>query len=160
MFETFTRQARQVVVRAQKEASLLDCHYVGTEHLLLGLICESEGSAAAALKRLGVSPQDVQREVQSIGGGGRLSEGHIPFSLGAKRALDLSSEESARLGHHYVGSGHIMLALIRERDDLATQVLVRRGINLDLACQEVIRLLLDRSGEVPPTGGADPHEAE
>lgn len=159
MFETFTRQARQVVVRAQKEASLLGCNHVGTEHLLLGLIRESE-ALAAALERLGVSPQDVQRGVQSIGGGGRLSKGHIPFSLGAKRALDLSSEESARLGHHYVGSGHIMLALIRESDDLAAQVLMRRGINLDLACQEVIRLLLDRSGEVPPTGGPDPHEAE
>ena len=138
MFERFTDRARRAVVLAQEEARLLGHDYVGTEHLLLGLIREGEGGAAMALQALGISLEDVRREVEAIIDGDRRQPlAHIPFTLGAKKALDLSAEESVRLGHDYVGTGHLLLGLIREGQGVVAQVLMERGADLASVREQV-----------------------
>ncbi|SEH04081.1 ATP-dependent Clp protease ATP-binding subunit ClpC, partial [Nonomuraea solani] len=126
MFAKFTDQARRSVILAQEEARTLNHNFIGTEHLLLGLIHEGKGLAAQALKSLGVSLEGVRRQVEEIIGQGRPTEpGQIPFTLRAKKVLELSAREAVQLGHDYVGTEHILLGLIREGDGVATQVLVR-----------------------------------
>ena len=142
MFERFTDRARRVVVFAQDEARMFNHTYTGTEHLLLGLIHEEEGVAARALKTLGVSLDETRRKVEDIIGRGEAAPtGHIPFTPRAKKVLELSLREAQQLGHNYIGTEHILLGLLREGDGVAAQVLVRSGVNLDRARQEVIRLL-------------------
>jgi ATP-dependent Clp protease ATP-binding subunit ClpC len=145
MFERFTERAREVVVVAQEEARRLDHDRIGTEHILLGLVHDEVGGVAAkALESLGNSPQAVRQHVEDIiGRGEQAPPGHIPFTPQAKAVLALSLEESRALGHHYIGTEHILLGLIRQGDGAAAQVLARLGVNLDSAREQVIRLVDD-----------------
>ena len=142
MFERFTDRARRVVVLAQEEARMLDHNYIGTEHLLLGLIHEGEGVAAKALEALGISLDAVRQQVEAIiGRGQQAPSGHIPFTPRAKRVLELSLRESGQLGHNYIGTEHILLGLVREGEGVAAQVLVTLGADLNRVRQMVIQLL-------------------
>ena len=139
MFERFTDRARRVVVLAQEEARMLNHNYIGTEHILLGLIHEGEGVAAKALESLGISLEAVRQQVeQIIGQGQQAPSGHIPFTPRAKKVLELSLREALQLGHNYIGTEHILLGLIREGEGVAAQVLVKLGADLNL-CRSTIR---------------------
>ncbi len=147
MFERFTDRARRVVVLAQEEARLLNHNYIGTEHILLGLIHEGEGVAAKALESLGISLEAVRNQVEEIiGQGGSSPSGHIPFTPRAKKVLELSLREALQLGHNYIGTEHILLGLIREGEGVAAQVLVKLGADLSRVRQQVIQLLSGYSG--------------
>jgi ATP-dependent Clp protease ATP-binding subunit ClpC len=153
MFERFTDRARRVVVLAQEEARLLNHSYIGTEHILLGLIHEGEGVAAKALETLGISLEAVRAQVEEIiGQGGSSPSGHIPFTPRAKKVLELSLREALQLGHNYIGTEHILLGLIREGEGVAAQVLVKLGADLSRVRQQVIQLL---SGYQGPQGKAE-----
>jgi ATP-dependent Clp protease ATP-binding subunit ClpC len=142
MFEKFTDRARRVVVLAQEEARMLSHNYIGTEHLLLGLIHEGEGVAARSLESLGISLEDVRQNVEEmIGRGQEAPSGHIPFTPRAKKVLELSLREAQQLGHEYIGTEHILLGLIREGEGVAAQVLVKLGGDLRRVRQQVIQLL-------------------
>jgi Clp amino terminal domain, pathogenicity island component len=150
MFERFTERARRAVVLAQEEARKLDHGYIGTEHLLLGLIHEGEGVAAQALESLGISLKTVRDQVVArVGRGQRPPSGHIPFTERAKRVLELSLRESGQLGHRYIGTEHILLAIVREGDGVAAQVLTGLGADLGRVRQQVIELLHGRTDEAP-----------
>ena len=124
MFERFTDRARRVVVLAQEEARLLNHNYIGTEHILLGLIHEGEGVAAKALESLGISLEAVRQQVEEIiGQGGSSPSGHIPFTPRAKKVLELSLREALALKHDHIGTEHILLGLLRESSGLAARVL-------------------------------------
>ncbi|NQY56711.1 MAG: ATP-dependent Clp protease ATP-binding subunit [Ilumatobacteraceae bacterium] len=152
MFERFTDRARRVVVLAQEEARLLNHSYIGTEHILLGLIHEGEGVAAKALESLGISLEAVRSQVEEIiGQGGSSPSGHIPFTPRAKKVLELSLREALQLGHNYIGTEHILLGLIREGEGVAAQVLVKLGADLSRVRQQVIQLL---SGYQGPSGSS------
>ena len=117
MFERFTDRARRVVVLAQEEARILDHNYIGTEHILLGLLQEGEGVAAKALESLGISLEAVRQQVEEIiGQGQQAPSGHIPFTPRAKKVLELSLREALQLGHNYIGTEHILLALLEWED--------------------------------------------
>ena len=147
MFERFTDRARRVVVLAQEEARLLNHSYIGTEHILLGLIHEGEGVAAKALETLGISLEAVRAQVEEIiGQGGSSPSGHIPFTPRAKKVLELSLREALQLGHNYIGTEHILLGLIREGEGVAAQVLVKLGADLSRVRQQVIQLLSGYQG--------------
>jgi len=147
VFERFTDRARRVVVLAQEEARLLNHNYIGTEHILLGLIHEGEGVAAKALESLGISLEAVRNQVEEIiGQGGSSPSGHIPFTPRAKKVLELSLREALQLGHNYIGTEHILLGLIREGEGVAAQVLVKLGADLSRVRQQVIQLLSGYSG--------------
>jgi ATP-dependent Clp protease ATP-binding subunit ClpC len=142
MFERFTDRARRVVTFAQEEARLLNHNYIGTEHLLLGLIHERPGVAAKALESLGISLQAVRAQVEEIIGQGQSAPtGHIPFTPRAKKVLELSLREALQLGHNYIGTEHILLGLLREGEGVAAQVLVKLGADLSRVRQQVIGLL-------------------
>ncbi|MHB0977555.1 MAG: ATP-dependent Clp protease ATP-binding subunit [Candidatus Aquicultorales bacterium] len=142
MFERFTERARRVVVFAQEEARMLNQNYIGTEHLLLGLIREEEGVAAKALQNLGISLYDVRAQVEEIIGRGTSAPvGHIPFTPRAKKVLELSLREALQLGHNYIGTEHILLGLIREGEGVAARVLYNLGADLDRVRNQVIQLL-------------------
>ncbi len=148
MFERFTDRARRVVVLAQEEARLLNHNYIGTEHILLGLIHEGEGVAAKALESLGISLEAVRAQVEEIiGHGGQAPSGHIPFTPRAKKVLELSLREALQLGHNYIGTEHILLGLIREGEGVAAQVLVKLGADLSRVRQQVIQLLSGYAGQ-------------
>jgi hypothetical protein len=150
MFERFTDRARRVVVLAQEEARRLNHDYIGTEHLLLGLLHEGEGIAALALDRLDISLEGVRAEVTAIVRPGRQAPGpHIPFTPRAKKVLELSLREALQLGHNYIGTEHILLGLIREGEGVAPQVLVKSGADLSRVRQQVIQLLAGYAGEGP-----------
>ena len=147
MFERFTDRARRVVVLAQEEARHLDHDYIGTEHILLGLIHEREGVAARALTALDISLEAVRAQVEEIvGRGSDAPGGHIPFTPRAKKVLELSLREAMALGHNYIGTEHILLGLIREGEGVAAQVLVKEGGSLDRVRQAVVQLLAGTSG--------------
>ena len=155
MFERFTDRARRVVVLAQEEARLLNHNYIGTEHILLGLIHEGEGVAAKALESLGISLEAVRSQVEEIiGQGGSSPSGHIPFTPRAKKVLELSLREALQLGHNYIGTEHILLGLIREGEGVAAQVLVKLGADLSRVRQQVIQLLSGYSGPSSEKAGA------
>ncbi|MEA2702437.1 MAG: ATP-dependent Clp protease ATP-binding subunit ClpC [Actinomycetota bacterium] len=142
MFERFTDRARRVVVLAQEEARLLDHDYIGTEHLLLGLIQEREGLAAKALEELGISLDNVRTQVvDMIGRGVRAPKGHIPFTARAKKVLEFSLRSALELGHNYIGTEHILLGLIREGTGVAAQVLGRLGADAQRVRDQVTALL-------------------
>jgi hypothetical protein len=146
MFERFTDRARRVVVLAQEEARHLNHNYIGTEHILLGLIHEREGVAARALTALDISLEAVRAQVQEIiGRGDQAPTGHIPFTPRAKKVLELSLREALALSHNYIGTEHILLGLIREGEGVAAQVLVKLGGSLDRVRQQVVQLLADAS---------------
>ena len=155
MFERFTDRARRVVVLAQEEARMLNHNYIGTEHILLGLIHEGEGVAAKALESLGVSQQAVRQQVEEIiGQGQQTPSGHIPFTPRAKQVLELALREALQLGHNYIGTEHILLGLIREGEGVAAQVLVKLGADLNRVRQQVIQLLHGYPGTEPAAAGA------
>jgi ATP-dependent Clp protease ATP-binding subunit ClpC len=148
MFERFTERARRVVVLAQEEARMLNHNYIGTEHILLGLIREGEGVAAKALESLGISLEAVRQQVKEIiGRGQQAPSGHIPFTPRAKKVLELSLRESDGLDQNFIGTEHILLGLIREGSGVAAQVLVKLGADLDRARQQVVQLLHAPAGE-------------
>ena len=142
MFERFTDRARRVVVLAQDEARGLKHNYIGTEHLLLGLISEGEGVAAKALETMGVKGEAVRASViEIIGEGEKPVEGHIPFTPRAKRVFELSLREALQLGHNYIGTEHLLLGLLKEGEGVAAQVLTKQGADLAQVRQTVIQML-------------------
>ncbi len=154
MFERFTDRARRVVVLAQEEARMLNHNYIGTEHILLGLIHEGEGVAAKALESMNISLEAVRQQVEEIiGHGQQAPSGHIPFTPRAKKVLELSLREALQLGHNYIGTEHILLGLIREGEGVAAQVLVKLGADLNRVRQQVIQLLSGYQGKEPVTAG-------
>ena len=161
MFERFTDRARRVVVLAQEEARMLNHNYIGTEHILLGLIHEGEGVAAKALESLSISLDGVREQVQEIiGQGQQAPSGHIPFTPRAKKVLELSLREALQLGHNYIGTEHILLGLIREGEGVAAQVLVKLGADLNRVRQQVIQLLSGYQGKETTGAGVGPGQAE
>jgi ATP-dependent Clp protease ATP-binding subunit ClpC len=156
MFERFTDRARRVVVLAQEEARMLNHNYIGTEHILLGLIHEGEGVAAKALESLGISLDAVRQQVEEIiGQGQQAPSGHIPFTPRAKKVLELSLREALQLGHNYIGTEHILLGLIREGEGVAAQVLVKLGADLNKVRQQVIQLLNGYQSKEPAGATAE-----
>jgi ATP-dependent Clp protease ATP-binding subunit ClpC len=151
MFERFTDRARRVVVLAQEEARMLNHNYIGTEHILLGLIHEGEGVAAKGLESLGISLEGVRAQVEEIiGQGQQAPSGHIPFTPRAKKVLELSLREALQLGHNYIGTEHILLGLIREGEGVAAQVLVKLGADLNR-----VRTQAAREGKLDPVIGRE-----
>jgi ATP-dependent Clp protease ATP-binding subunit ClpC len=163
VFERFTDRARRVVVLAQEEARFLNHNYIGTEHILLGLLNEGEGIAAQALESLDIDLASVRDEVVKIIGQGQQSpSGHIPFTPRAKKVLELSLREALQLGHNYIGTEHILLGLIREGEGVAAQVLQQLGAELQKVRQTVIQLLSGPGGseeQQPKTAGAGGRES-
>jgi ATP-dependent Clp protease ATP-binding subunit ClpC len=159
MFERFTDRARRVVVLAQEEARMLNHNYIGTEHILLGLIHEGEGVAAKALDSLNINLDAVRSQVEEIIGQGQAAPtGHIPFTPRAKKVLELSLREALQLGHNYIGTEHILLGLIREGEGVAAQVLQKLGADLNRVRQTVIQLLSGYTGkgeQVAAGGGSE-----
>jgi ATP-dependent Clp protease ATP-binding subunit ClpC len=161
MFEKFTDKARRVVVLAQEEAKLLNHNYIGTEHILLGLIHEGEGVAAKALEALGINLEGVREQVQEIiGQGQQAPTGHIPFTPRAKKVLELSLREALQLGHSYIGTEHLLLGLIREGEGVAAQVLTKLGADTNKVRQQVIQLLSGYQGKETVNVGGDNHEKQ
>ncbi|PKN78312.1 MAG: NDP-hexose 4-ketoreductase, partial [Chloroflexi bacterium HGW-Chloroflexi-9] len=141
-FDKFTERARRVLTLAQEEAQRFNHNYIGTEHLLLGLIREQDGIAAKALESLSISLEDVHQQVEElIGRGTYVPTGHIPFTPRAKKVLELSLREALQLGHNYIGTEHILLGLIREGEGVAAQVLLNLGADLEKVRSAVIQLL-------------------
>lgn len=153
MFERFTDRARRVVVLAQEEARTLNHNHIGTEHFLLGLLHEGEGVAAKALTALGVDFDDARkRVVERIGVGPQITHGHIPFTPRGKKVMELALREALQLGHNYIGTEHILLALIREGDGVGAQIMTEMGAELNRTRQQVLQEL---AGYKPQQGGKD-----
>src|SRR5919106_2735755 len=155
MFERFTDRARRVVVLAQEEARMLNHNYIGTEHILLGLIHEGEGVAAKALESLNISLEAVRQQVEEIIGQGQAAPtGHIPFTPRAKKVLELSLREALQLGHNYIGTEHILLGLLREGEGVAAQVLLKIGLDMQKVRQTVLQLMQGYQGQQGEGKGA------
>jgi ATP-dependent Clp protease ATP-binding subunit ClpC len=154
MFNKFTERARKVILLAKEEAKRFNHDYIGTEHILLGLIREGEGVAAAVLQKLGLSPEKIRLEVEKLvqSGPSTMVSGDIPFTPKAKKVIELAMEEARSLGHNYIGTEHLLLGLIREGEGVASQVLMNLGLDLNRVRNEVITLL--GSSSPAPTGGA------
>jgi ATP-dependent Clp protease ATP-binding subunit ClpC len=164
LFERFTDRARRVLVLAQEEARLLNHNFIGTEHILLGLIHEGEGVAAKALESLGISLEAVREKVEeTIGPAGSSTTGSPPFTPRAKKVLELSLREALQLGHNYIGTEHMLLGLVREGEGVAAQVLVNLGADLSRVRQQVIQLLsgyqAGKEGAPAGAGGSSSQEA-
>jgi len=150
MFERFTDRARRVLVLAQEEARLLNHSFIGTEHLLLGLIHEGDGIAAKTLESLGISLEAVREGVEEAIGPAGSATSSPPFTPRAKKVLELSLREAIQLGHHYIGTEHILLGILREGEGVAAQVLVSLGADLSQVRQHVVELLATTDvGEEP-----------
>jgi ATP-dependent Clp protease ATP-binding subunit ClpC len=157
MFERFTDRARRVVVLAQEEARRLNHNYIGTEHLLLGMIREGEGVAARALTAMDISLDLTRQEVESvIGHGEQEPSGHIPFTPRSKKVLELSLRESQQLGHHYIGTEHLLLGMAREGEGVAAQILGKLGAGRERIRHHVIELLRGGEGETGAEAGTSP----
>jgi ATP-dependent Clp protease ATP-binding subunit ClpA len=153
MFERFTNQARRVVVLAQEESRSLNHNYIGTEHLVLGLLREGRGTGAKALESLDVTMEAVRGEVETrIGRGNQEQLGHIPFTPRAKKTLELSLRESLALGMDYIGTGHLLLGLIRKGDGVGVEILVALGADLNVLRARIIELLPDDTEEGAAAG--------
>jgi ATP-dependent Clp protease ATP-binding subunit ClpA len=151
MFERFTDRARRVVVLAQEEARMFNHNYVGTEHILVGLIREDGGVAGKGLESLGISVDAVRQQIgETVGRGEQAPSGHVPFTPRAKKVLELSLREALQLGHDYIGTEHILLGLLREGDGVAVRVLVMLGADLNQVRQQVIQRLPGFQGEGEP----------
>ncbi|NUR47885.1 MAG: ATP-dependent Clp protease ATP-binding subunit [Hamadaea sp.] len=156
MFERFTDGARRVMVLAQEEARMLDHTTVGTEHVLLGLMREGESVGAKALEKLGISLDEVRRQVEEIVGPGRQAVGgQIPFTPRAKKVLEVSLREALQLGHNYIGPEHILLGLVRDSEGVAARILARLGAEHNRVRQQVIQLLSGYEEGTHPAGTAD-----
>src|SRR5438445_3950840 len=153
MFERFTERARQVVVLAQDEARALSHNYIGTEHLLLGLLREEDGLAAKVLGELGVTLEAIRDQVARIvGQGDEVSSGQIPFTPRAKKVLELALREALALGHNWIGTEHVLLGLARENEGVAARILLDLGVTADRIAETALRLL--GGGQVPGTYAA------
>jgi ATP-dependent Clp protease ATP-binding subunit ClpC len=153
VFERFTDRSRRVLVLAQEEARLLNHSFIGTEHLLLGLIQEGEGLAAKALAALGVTLQGARAKVEeSLGPLDSLPSGSPPFTPRAKKVLELALRESLQLGHHYIGTEHLLLGLVREGEGVAASVLISLGADLGRVRQQVVQLMSGTAQEEPSIG--------
>jgi ATP-dependent Clp protease ATP-binding subunit ClpC len=142
VFERFTERARQVVVLAQDEARALEHNYIGTEHILLGLLREEEGLAARVLESLDITVEEVRAQVARIvGQGDEVTTGQIPFTPRAKKVLELALREALSLGHNYIGTEHILLGLVRENDGVAARILLDVGVGAQAIRDEVLGLL-------------------
>ena len=149
MFERFTERARQVVVLAQDEARALKHNYIGTEHLLLGLLREEQGLAARVLESLGVTVEEVRIQVARIvGQGDELAMGQIPFTPRSKKILELSLREALSLGHDYIGTEHLLLGLARENEGVAARILLGYGVDADTIRNETVLVLSSAEGEL------------
>jgi ATP-dependent Clp protease ATP-binding subunit ClpA len=158
VFERFTDRARRALVLAQEEARLLNHSFIGTEHILLGLINEGEGVAAEALAALGISLEGVRKKVEeTIGMSGSAPMDPVPFTPRAKKVLELSLREALQLGHRYIGTEHLLLGLVREGEGVAATVLVSLGAELPRVRQVVITLI---SGKQEPYGAGQGNELE
>src|ERR1019366_4770778 len=154
MFERFTDRARRVLVLAQEEARLLEHGFMGTEHILLGLIHEGDGLAAEALESMDISLEAVREMVEEkVGPVGSGSSGSPPFTPRAKKVLELSLREALQLGHNYIGTEHMLLGLVREGEGVAAQVLIELGADLARVRQTVIQLLSSNPGTEADRGG-------
>jgi len=154
MFNRFTERARKVIILAKEEARRFNHDYIGTEHILLGLIREGEGVAATVLQKMGVSLENIRLEIEKLVQPGPATQiiGDIPFTPRAKKALELSAEEARSLGHNYIGTEHLLLGLIREGEGAASQVLLNLGLDLNTVRNEVMELL----GSALPGFGSTP----
>src|SRR4026208_872734 len=142
MFERFTERARQVVVLAQEEARTLKHNYIGTEHILLGLLREEEGLAARVLESLDITVERVRAQVvRIVGSGEEVTSGQIPFTPRAKKVLELALREALSLGHNYIGTEHILLGLVRENEGVAARILLDFDADSEKIRNEVIRML-------------------
>lgn len=142
MFERFTDRARRVVVLAQEEARLLQHNYIGTEHLLLGLLTEQQGIAGQTLTALDIDSEKARQQIEEmIGKGPQPPTGHIPFTPRAKKVMELALREALQLGHNYIGTEHILLGLIREGEGVAAQILVQLGAGLNQVRIKVLQIL-------------------
>ncbi|HLN06922.1 MAG TPA: Clp protease N-terminal domain-containing protein [Acidimicrobiales bacterium] len=159
IFERFTDRARRVLVLAQEEARLLNHGYIGTEHILLGLIHEGDGLAAKTLESLDISLEAVRSRVEErIGPPQAAPTGSPPFTPRAKKVLELSLREALQMGHNYIGTEHLLLGLVREGEGVGAQVLVSLGVELPRVRQQVIELLTGYQGRTPaPRGGIGRH---
>ena len=156
MFERFTERARQVVVLAQEEARILKHNYIGTEHILLGLLREEEGLAARVLESLDITVERVRAQVvRIVGSGEEVTSGQIPFTPRAKKVLELALREALSLSHNYIGTEHILLGVIREGEGVAAQVLVRLGQNLNHVRETVIQLMSGWTEVAESSGGEE-----
>ena len=150
MFERFTERARQVVVLAQEEARTLKHNYIGTEHILLGLLREEEGLAARVLESLDITVERVRAQVvRIVGSGEEVTSGQIPFTPRAKKVLELALREALSLGHNYIGTEHILLGLVRENEGVAARILLDFDADSEKIRNEVIRML-SGPGRPPP----------
>src|SRR3989338_4300870 len=157
MFNKFTERARKVILLAKEEAKRFNNDYRGTEHILLGLIREGEGVAAAVLENLGLSSEKIRMEVEKLvqTGPSTVISGDIPFTPKAKKVMELAMDEAVSLGHNYIGTEHLLLGLLREGEGIASQVLINLGLDLNKVRGEVMKLL----GAVTPGFGFSPKAA-
>src|SRR3990167_1485755 len=160
MFDRFTERARKVIILAKEEAKRFNHDYIGTEHILLGLIKEGESVAAAVLQNLGLSLDTIRLEVEKLVqfGPSTIVSGDIPFTPKAKKVIELAMDEARRLGHNYIGTEHLLLGLIKEGEGVASHVLMNVGLDLNKVRAEVIKLLGSSAaqgavGVTPATGG-------
>jgi ATP-dependent Clp protease ATP-binding subunit ClpC len=163
LFERFTDRARRVLVLAQEEARLLNHNFIGTEHILLGLIHEGEGTAAKALESLGITLEAVREKVEeTIGPAGASTTGSPPFTPRAKKVLELSLREALQLGHNYIGTEHMLLGVVREGEGVAATVLQSLGADLSRVRQQVIQLLSSGGlgGKEAAASGQGPSSAQ
>src|SRR5690348_8101897 len=166
MFERFTERARQVVVLAQDEARTLKHNYIGTEHILLGLLREEEGLAARVLDTLDITVEEVRAQVARIvGQGDEVTTGQIPFTPRAKKVLELALREALSLGHNYIGTEHILLGLVRENEGVAARILLDFDADSEKIRNEVIRMLSgpgsrQRGGSSGSQGQSGPGEGK
>jgi ATP-dependent Clp protease ATP-binding subunit ClpA len=163
MFERFTNQSRRVVVLAQEEARTLDHNYIGTEHLLLGLLHEGRGSAAQALEGMDVTLVAARDQVVAIIGRGKTQpSGHIPFTRRAKKSLELSLREALQLRDEYIGTGHLLLGLIHQDDNMAIKILGNLGADLKELRARVTQELRDHpeEGQGLPSAGRERHQLD
>ena len=158
MFNRFTERARKVILLAKEEAKRFNHDYIGTEHILLGLVREGEGVAAVVLQKMGLSLQQIRLEIEKLvkPGPSTVISGDIPFTPKAKKAVEFSGEEARALGHNYIGTEHLLLGLIREGEGVASQVLLNMGVDLDKVRNEVVELL----GSATPGFSAGPQQQQ
>src|SRR5919201_1254154 len=157
MFERFTAKARQVIVLAQDEARALNHNYIGTEHILLGLVRENEGLAAQVLGSLAITLEDARAQVARIvGSGDEVTTGQIPFTPRAKKVLDLALREALSLGHNYIGTEHLLLGLVRENEGVATRILLDFDADAEKIRNAVIEMIGGRAVGVEPYTPASP----
>ena len=159
MFERFTERARQVVVLAQDEARALKHNYIGTEHILLGLLREEEGLAARVLESLDITVERVRSQVvRIVGSGEEVTSGQIPFTPRAKKVLELALREALSLGHNYIGTEHILLGLVRENEGVAARILLDFDADAEKIRNEIIRMLSGPGRRQQGAGGGAPGE--